>query len=69
MRTFMRILITVNRQFQTFQLGMRMSVIMLLVLQVVIMGMPCMPQAQASAKFMRFGDIDRRLQEAFALDE
>lgn len=67
MCTFMRILITINRQLQAFQLGM--PVIMFLVLQVVIMGVARMPKTQASAELMRFRDIDCRLEEAFALDE
>lgn len=44
MSTFMRILVVINRQLQTFQFGMRMPVVMLLVFQVVIMGVTRMPK-------------------------
>ena len=69
MSTFVRILIAINRQLQAFQFGMRMPVTMLLECQVVIMRMPGVSKAQASAELVRFRNIHRRLQKAFTLDE
>ncbi|MCY1296617.1 hypothetical protein D9M70_460150 [compost metagenome] len=62
---FVGVLVALQRQLQTFQLGMR--VVMLVELQVVVVGVAAMAEAQAHVERVRLGNFIHGLQVAVAL--